>query len=200
MIDDSSCNTLSARRRRKRFNLFFLWVSCAQCGLRLGLLSEYLLHFSRGTALKAERDLVVVLQLRKDPDVPLQGSTAAHSWDLADGLMHTLSNPLPPDSPAAATRTVMMEQIQADAARALISSSSPDTMLRAMRLLTGFPALGGDLASSSTCRPSSHKSSTKNVSTSTSTSVLKSVKKYCLKKPLGSFDMPITRASASISL
>ncbi len=58
------------------------------------------------------------------------------SWELADGLMHTLSEPLPPDSPIKATRSDMRAQIQADAMHALLSSSNPQTRLRAIQLLT----------------------------------------------------------------
>jgi len=61
---------------------------------------------------------------------PLEGS-----WELADGLMHTLSEPLPPDSPVKASRGEMRAQIQADAVRALISSANPHTRMRAMQLL-----------------------------------------------------------------
>ena len=62
---------------------------------------------------------------------PLEGS-----WELADGLMHTLSEPLPPDSPVKAKRSDMRAQIQADAMHALMSSSNPQTRLRAIQLLT----------------------------------------------------------------
>ena len=48
------------------------------------------------------------------------------SWELADSLMQTLSAPLPPDSPVAASYKDMMHQLKADVTSALLACTHQD--------------------------------------------------------------------------
>lgn len=57
------------------------------------------------------------------------------SWELADGLMTTLSAPLPPDSPVAASYKGMMQQLRADVSSALLACRDQEAMQRALQLL-----------------------------------------------------------------
>ena len=60
------------------------------------------------------------------------------SWELAEGLLQTILETSTPDSPFMPTRLAMMQQLQADAARALVSSNQTATAVRAMQLLMTF--------------------------------------------------------------
>ena len=60
------------------------------------------------------------------------------SWELAEGLVQTLLETSTPDNPFMPTRLAMIQQLQADAARALVSSDQTATAVRAMQLLMTF--------------------------------------------------------------
>ena len=66
------------------------------------------------------------------------------SWELADSLMQTLSAPLPPDSPVAASYKDMMHQLKTDVTSALLACQDKQTMHHASHLLssTERPAEG----------------------------------------------------------
>lgn len=55
-------------------------------------------------------------------------------WELADSLMQTLSAPLPPDSPVAASYKDMMHQLKADVTSALIACTNQASTMRGMQL------------------------------------------------------------------
>ena len=56
------------------------------------------------------------------------------SWELADSLMQTLSAPLPPDSPVAASYKDMMHQLKADVTSALMACTHQDSVPNAVPL------------------------------------------------------------------
>ena len=65
------------------------------------------------------------------------GAAQTASWELANSLMQTLSSAPPADGHTAMNRSLMMQQLQSDAARAMLSSSSPAVTMQAIQLLTG---------------------------------------------------------------
>ena len=56
------------------------------------------------------------------------------SWELADSLMQTLSAPLPPGSPVAASYKDMMHQLKADVTSALLVCNHQDSVQQASQL------------------------------------------------------------------
>ena len=58
------------------------------------------------------------------------------SWELADSLMQTLSAPLPPDSPVAASYKGMMHQLKADVTSALMACTNHHSVQHAVGTLS----------------------------------------------------------------
>lgn len=62
----------------------------------------------------------------------------AMGWELAESLLETLAEGVMPESPYTASRVAMMQQIQTNAAWAMLGSAHQGTISRAAQLLSSF--------------------------------------------------------------